>query len=204
MIEQGPASEDDVVLAFVQAEIDSPKWGPSYRAALQAHGWARADLIDAADLSDLQANRNRRALLGDVRGFGRGTGLFQGFPSDAAWRRVSIELPDIQRLKYINHDADWLELSGGTRLVQVAARNLQINRRIAANVCRTRREIEQGRCTVALILVKASNDELVVLEGHTRATAYAVLADRPFTAFIGMSSLMNRKRRSAPTLPHAS
>ena len=64
MIEQGPASQDDVVLAFLQAEIDSPKWGPCYLAAMQARGWNRTGLIDTADLSNSQANHNRRTLLG--------------------------------------------------------------------------------------------------------------------------------------------
>jgi len=192
MIELCAASENDVVLAFLQAEINSPKWGPHYQEAMRTRGLARASLIDAADLSEAQANRHRIGLLGDVRGFGRDAGLFQGFPRDVEWRLAVIEPPDFLRLKYISNDAGWLELSGGTRLVQGGARNLESNGRIATDVRRTRHEIEQGRCTAALILVEAGGDDMVIVEGHTRATAYAVLADRPFNAFIGASPLMSR------------
>jgi hypothetical protein len=190
MIELGTASDDDVVLAFLQAEIDSPKWGRHYRAAMRARGLERARLIGAPDLSDAQANRDRMNLLGDVRGFGRGIGLFRGFPLDVEWKHVMVEPPDFQRLKYISGDADWLDLSGGTRLVREGARNLQIDSRIAASVRRTRRAIEQGRCTAALILVEGDRGDLVIVEGHTRATAYVVLWDRSFPAFIGTSPLM--------------
>jgi hypothetical protein len=192
MIELGAASEDDVVLAFLQAEIDSPKWGRHYRAAMQARGLERASLISAPDLSDAQANRDRMSLLGDVRGFGRGIGLFRGFPLDVEWKQVMVEPSDFQRLKYISGDADWLDLSGGTRVVQEGARNFETNSRIAASVHRTRREIEQGRCTAGLILVEGGRGELVIVEGHTRATAYAVLSDRSFPAFVGTSPLMNQ------------
>jgi hypothetical protein len=190
MIELGSASDDDAVLAFLQAEIDSPKWGRHYRAAMRARGLERARLIDAADLSDAQANHDRMSLLGDVRGFGRGIGLFRGFPLDVEWKQVIVEPPDFQRLKYISGDADWLDLSGGTRLVQEGARNLEIDSNIAASVRRTQRGIEQGRCAAALILVENGRDELVIVEGHTRATAYVSISDRSFPAFVGTSPLM--------------
>jgi len=63
MIEQGPASEDAVVLAFVLAEIDSER----FRDRMQARGLDRALLVGTTDPSDAEANRNRRLMLGDVR-----------------------------------------------------------------------------------------------------------------------------------------
>ena len=77
--------------------------------------------------------------------------------------------------------------------MQDGARNLAVNPQIAAKVHGTRRVIEEGRCTAApLIMVEAGNNEIVVLEGHSRATAYAILSDRSFPAFIGTSSLMDQ------------
>jgi hypothetical protein len=190
MLELGAASEDDVVLAFVQAEIDSPIWGPCYQAEMRARGLDRASLIGTGDA---RANRSRRTVLGAVRGFGRDDGLFRGFPLDTSWRRVSVDPSDFQRLKYIGRDADWLNLSGGsTRLVQDGARNLDSNPRIREKVRGAQREIEQGRCRAELILIEADDSALVVVEGHTRATAYAVLSDRPFLAFLGRSPAMSK------------
>ena len=41
-------------------------------------------------------------------------------------------------------------------------------------------------------MVENDTGELVLVEGHTRATAYAVLSDRAFPAFIGTSVLMGQ------------
>jgi len=187
MIEQGPASEDAMVLAFVRAEINSPKWGRAYDTAMQRRGLDLASVIGTADHS---AARNRRDVLGDVRGYGLGVALFEGFPADVRWRRVVIEPRDLPRLKYIRNDSDWLNLTGGTRLVQDGARNLASNATIADKVRGAQRDIEQGRCPDELILVEADDGALVIVEGHTRATAYAVLADRSFPALVGTSPHM--------------
>jgi hypothetical protein len=192
MIELCAASDDDVVLAFLRAEIDSPKWGSAYGRAMRIRGLTRESLLDAADLSDAKANVDRMNLLADVRGFGRGTGLFQGFPPHVEWRLSVIETPDFGRLKYISKDEDWRTLSGGTRLVEAGARNLESDVNIARRVRETRLKIEHGECTTALVIVEKGDADLVIVEGHTRATAYAVLSDRSFTAFIGRSPLMHR------------
>src|SRR5262249_32458190 len=92
------------------------------------------------------------SILGDVRGFGCNSGLFGGFPGDTSWRRVLIELSDFDRLKYINRDAGWLDLSKGTRLVRDGARYLDSNQHIREKVLGARGELERGRCTAELIL----------------------------------------------------
>ena len=91
MIEFGPASEDAVVLAFLRAEIDSPKWGPSYSDLLRRLHLDRDPVIDAADLEDAGGCETRKAVLGAVRGYGCNDALFTGFPPDTTWRRVRIE-----------------------------------------------------------------------------------------------------------------
>jgi hypothetical protein len=192
MIERGPASEDEVVVAFLWAEVDSPKWGPHYAPMLVAHHLGRHGLVAAADLSEPTANVARKALLSAVRGYGRGESLFQGFPADTSWRRVSIEPSDLSRLKCINHDAQWLRLTGGTRLVRDAARNLDSDPDVATRVRDTVHKIGQRAPMADLVVVEAEDGALIIVEGHTRATAYAVLSDRSFAAFVGTSPLMSQ------------
>jgi hypothetical protein len=153
---------------------------------MRVRGLAREGLMDG----DADAKHNRRVILGEVRGFGRNNLLFGGFPGDTSWRRVLVELPDFDRLKYINRDAGWLGLSRGTRLVRDGAHYLDSNQHIREKVLGARREIEQNRCTAELILVEADDGALVVVEGHTRATAYIVLG-RPFLALVGKSPSMS-------------
>ena len=102
MREMGPASKDEMVLSFLRGGIDSPGWGPRYMCVLNALRFDRSPLIDNADLHDAYANCVRGIVLGAVRGYGRDEFLFQRFPLDTRWRRVSLEPSEFQILKYIN------------------------------------------------------------------------------------------------------
>jgi hypothetical protein len=192
MIELGVAPEDDVVLAFLRAEIDSPKWGPLYLRLLRDLHLDRGSLIDVADVADVRAGSIRKDILGAVRGYGRNDLLFTAFPRDTRWRRVRVELSDFYRLKCISNDERWFKLTGGTRLIQEAARNLDVDPQVAVKVRGTIQRIEQHLPLAELIMVETDAGELVLVEGHTRATAYAVLSDRAFLAFMGTSPLMDR------------
>ena len=101
-----------------------------------------------------------------------------------------VEPSDFERLKYVGRDMDWLKLSANTRRVEDGARNLDANRRIAGDVRAAQLAIQQGRVIDDLILVDAHGD-LIVVEGHTRATAFVLLSE-PFRAFIGTSPQMGR------------
>ncbi len=97
MKEFGAASEDDVVLAFLRAEIDSPKWEQKYSRELRNLNLDRVSLIDAADLTDARACVARKLLLDGVRGYGRNVALFAGFPRDTTWRRVEVAPSDLHQ-----------------------------------------------------------------------------------------------------------
>lgn len=193
MKELGPASEDDVVLAFLKAEIDSPKWGRKYSRALRDLNLDRVFLVDAANPTDARACEARRVLLGRVRGYGINRGLFTGFPRDTTWRRVELAPSDFRRLRSISRDDRWSNLTRGTRLIEEAARNnLGTYPELAERVNIARQRIEQGLPMAELIMVENDVGDLILVEGHTRATAYAMLADRSFQSFIGTSSLISR------------
>jgi hypothetical protein len=192
MLELGAASEDEVVLAFLRAEIDSPKWGQEYLCVLRGLHLDRVSLIDAANLADARAGGIRKVLLGAVRGYGRGVALFTGFPLDTKWRRLQVEPSDFHRLKCISRDERWSELTAGTRLIRDAARNLDTYPELAVRVRAAIERIEQGLPVAELVMVENDVGDLVLVEGHTRATAYAVLADRSFQSFVGTSSRMGQ------------
>lgn len=191
MKELGAASEEEVVLAFLRAEIDSPKWGPDYLRVLSALDLDPASLIDDANLEDPLACDTRKVLLGAVRGYGRDDALFKNFPRDTTWRRVELAPSDFRRLKCISRDDRWSNLTGGTRLIEEAARNLDTYPELAERVSVARERIEQGLPMAELITVENDAGDLILVEGHTRATAY-MLADRPFQSFVGTSPLMSQ------------
>jgi hypothetical protein len=191
MLELGPATNDEVVLAFLQAEIESPEHGPHIVDLLNRLCYDRSVLIDNADLSDAHANCARAVILGVRRGYGRNEVLFHGFPSDSKWRRVLLDLNDIGRLKYIGIQA-FIDLSGGTRLAAEGACNYKNNPETAKKVVQILEKISRGVSFPELVLVEDARKQLVIIEGNHRVTAYVVAGVAETRALIGTSPTMDQ------------
>ena|SRR5438477_3463899 len=193
MRDLSPATEDDMVLAFVQAEIDSARFGPLYAAILSNSGLERSSIIDQPNLQSDRENRIRRELLTAVRGYGNRTLLFKGFPQNVTWRKVAIEAEDVGKLKYANY-VTWVQLSGGSRLVIDGARRtdaIHVGENANENIKAVADDLRAGKRYPALIAVESEGGFLILVEGHTRATAY-LLAQiaQPIEAFVGSSPQM--------------
>jgi hypothetical protein len=202
MIELGPATKDDAVLAYLQAEIDDPDRGPLILAAISALNYDRS-LIDNGDVSDAHANFARAVSLGLYRGYGLGeyvgnagnTAFFVDFPSDTTWRRVQLDLNDIGQLRYVGIQA-FTDLSKGTHLVAQGASNYKANSDTANKVDIIRekisRGISRGVLFPELVLVEDGQSRFVIIEGNHRATAYAVERVNGVHALVGTSLTMDR------------
>jgi hypothetical protein len=195
MIESGPARECEMVLAFLKAELDSPRWANTLLQALARTGFSRSQLFEEANLDDPRQNAARRAILGDYRGFGANNWLFRGFPDDAVWRRAAIDPADHGRLIYAN-SPPWIELSDRTRLVTRLAEKLisaALPPDTADHVRAVQAELKAGKKLPELIAAEGSNGMLILIEGHCRATAYVGLSwKESIPAFLASSSLMHR------------
>lgn len=180
MIDVRPATVDEMILAFLQADIETSDLDRRrlYAAALAAVGADKATLIHMGDLHDSQQNDNRRSVLSSVRGYGQNIALFQRFPADTDWRLFKVTPDEIEGLKYANHLPNWARVSGGTRLVAEGVKNLGKvgNEGIKGNVDGIAARLRQGNRFPSLIAVQCSTGvaDVVLLEGHHRATAYAL------------------------------
>jgi hypothetical protein len=120
MIERGPATENDMIGAFLRAEINSSRYDDHITGALTQQNLGR-HLIDQPNLADAAENAARKQLLA-FRGYETRVALFAGFPTDTTWRRVTLEACDLATLRYAKYQT-WIDLSDGTRLVSVGAHN---------------------------------------------------------------------------------
>ena len=105
-----------------------------------------------------------------------------------------MQSSDFETLRYANYRT-WVELSEGTRLVSVGARNFrqrpddpdtyQINGIAAV--------LRSGGSFPELITVEHQDGSLILIEGHSRATAYILesLTDGVDT-LVGSSPAMDR------------
>jgi hypothetical protein len=199
MIEIRQATVDEMVLAFLQAEVDSPtERGQFFANGLTDLRADRRTLIDQGNLNDLHENALRAALL-SIRGYRHDKALFTNFPADTTWRLVTVTPAEVMKFKYANDAVAkqpvWARLAP-TRLVADGVKNLdQVqNAVIKDNVTGTVARVHRGRKLPALIAVQHSGvGGVVLMEGHTRATAYA-LAGLPeeIEVIIGTSARMNK------------
>lgn len=183
MVERGPARECDMIAAFLQAEISSPRYSQFILTNLERNRLAQVDLIDRPDLENEVHNQIRRLLM-QYRGYGTNSYLFRGFPTDVVWCFVDIYLQDHHRFYCANDKSDksWVEVSDGTRSIQHIAANLsrmeaasKTERETAARIRSIQKDLGSGKLMPPLIAVEARNERLVLVEGHSRATAYVDL-----------------------------
>ena len=174
MLELGPAQECEMILAFLKAEVDSSRFGNTVNAWIAAKHFTRNELIENADLSDPQQNQARLGILRGYRGYGRDVFLFRGFPADVVYRRIKLEPHEVDKLKYANEPA-WVEMSDGTRkplqLVEKLNRG-EIAPNPADHIRAIQQALTEGKKFPELIAVEGPASELILVEGHSRATAY--------------------------------
>lgn len=186
MKELGPASEHEMILAFLQAEVDSNRFGAITAQALQQVGATRT-LIDQPDVKNATENGQRLDVLSRTRGY-PGQLLFQGFPDDVAWRRVQLEPEDFKLLRYCNSIGapTFNGLSGGTRRVLDAAANFPGVPPIheEPHIRAVSKSLRAGKTYPPLIAVEDGAGGLLILEGYTRATAHALVGTRSPVEFI--------------------
>lgn len=176
MIEVAPATEDDMIAAFVSAEIGSSRWDEKYIIPrLRRYNIPRS-VIDEPNTRDEHENKMRRAVFADYRGYPNNL-LFTGFPAGVTWRRVRLEPADFQRMRCAKEMTTLLPLSGPTRLITDAARNFSDGVPAAARMAQVTEiisAIKRGATFGPLIAAEDHDGSLILIEGHSRAIAYVI------------------------------
>jgi hypothetical protein len=170
----GPSSVDEMVLAFLRAEVDAPRYG-IYFVNVDRR------LIDQADLTAPAQNRARRELMAYRHGF------YDRVPADTEWQRWALTPAELGDVLYAGDVLTWHRMSGGTRRVRDGAANAsslvivtELGVDVSAGIRATAEAIDEGHHMAELIAVAKDPDARrpVLMEGHNRATAYLV-ARRP-------------------------
>ena len=184
MEDLGAATEDQVILAWLQAEIESP----DFQAYVVGNPPNAANLslaLKAArspDLRDQAQNDLRRQIITSAYGFGQGVGSFQGLGQDLHWRRVRLDTDEVGELFYARQGAAWPILSPVTRKVAEGATNVghvftgdstnMVVLSLATGLCHSDKKVPE------IIALRRPDGNLVILEGHARATAIVLEAHR--------------------------
>ena len=184
MEDLGAATEDQVILAWLQAEIESADF-QSYIIGNPPNPGNLSVALKAArtpDLRDPEQNALRRQIITSVYGFGQGAGSFEGLANDLTWRRYRLTTDQVAEMLYARRDGAWRLLSPVTRKVAEGATNVghiytgdstnMVVLSLASGLCHSDKKVPE------IIALSRPDGRLVLLEGHARATAIVLEAHR--------------------------
>jgi hypothetical protein len=198
MEDLGAASDDQVILAWLQAEIESPPFqsyliGDPPKPSHLARGLA---LARNPDLDSAEHNAERRRIIASAHGFGRGALIFAGLEDDIAWRRARASIDEVAAMLYSNRNATWTTLAPATRTVAEGASNAArvfsgdyTNMHILS-LARIICHAEPAPDLSELICLRLPDGTISLVEGHARATAIVLEGHKlplGVDAFIGDS-----------------
>jgi hypothetical protein len=182
----GAVSDDQVILAWLQAEIESPAFqtyvvGDPPKPANLSHAMT---LARKPDLENADENAQRREIIAAAHGFGRGAMIFAGLSNDITWLRVRVTVADVAAMLYSNRSAGWTTLAPATRSVAEGAANAarvfagdDTNMHILS-LARTICHADPAPVLSELICLRLPDGGISVMEGHARATAIVMEGHR--------------------------
>ena len=174
------SSENEMILEFLKAESTSERFSEKLEKAMVDLGFDE-EIITKADLQSNLQNVQRRKLLGVFRGYGEGRELFERFPTRfTEWSLCSFSASDFEKIRYIDYSY-WNELSAGTGKLLAAAETVRKGIRIfdVSNdrFLRAAEYIKAGGTFPKLFFVTSDYESFVIVEGHLRMTAYALVPE---------------------------
>lgn len=185
-------SEDEVVLTFLQNELDSERHGSAIREALDELSLP-AELITDPHIRDRSESVGREQVLARARGW-RTKGLFEGFPEDIVWVKADLDDDDLDRVRFIDYSY-WNELSGGTRSPRDGARNARAGVApfgiplLVDELVHSIKSAGGWPFAPPILMTNPAHDAFVILEGHVRLTAFLddEVAAKSLGALVGTS-----------------
>lgn len=174
-----PATEAEVVLAFLRAEVESPRFGDDVRRALADVGGM--GVIREPDLDSAAENEARGRALTIARGWPDAE-VFEDFPrASVEWSHGTLPPDVLARVRFIDYSY-WNELSGGSRRPADVRGTIEAGAlpewlvELGTDWPFELAERLTGTEVVDDLIVMGTPDlsRLVLLEGHARLTAIFV------------------------------
>lgn len=169
-------TENEMIAIFLRGEFTSERFSYAIHRQL-ASLKLRDSVITNPDLDDASQNKARRRILSSARGYDQRTEVFNGFPDDVMWTEVEVTKDELAHVRYIDYSY-WSELTNGSRLPMDAAATIEAGKEVFGvsndRFKKAAEAVRAGKQFPTMILAGEDKNNLVVLEGHLRLTAYAL------------------------------
>ena len=172
------STENEMILCFLAGELNSHRFSAELSENMKKLGISE-DTIRSGDLLSEEQNSLRRKLLGEFRGYPDNE-IFENYPKDITWKYVRFSESDIGSLYYVDYSY-WNELSRGTSRPADAVLTIKSGTEIFGqpndNFLRGAEYLKTGKFPPIIVLT-CGNGKYLILEGHCRATSYALSPGR--------------------------
>ena len=192
------SSEDEMISEFLKAEYRSERFSGRIKKVLEEFSLDEG-IIVSADLDSANENIARKKILGEFRGYGLNRELFENFPDEIQWSLCNFVRQDLNSIRYINYSY-WNELSKGTHSPLMAAQTIlngiEIYNQSNAGFMKAAEFIKSGGKFSRPILVTFDLEHFVIVEGHLRITAFALVPEyfHNIECFVGKCSSDDLKK----------
>lgn len=172
------ATEDEIILVFLQEEIESERFCNDIKKIL---GLLKIDenIIRKGNPGNRNENEIRKRVLGLFRGY-PDREIFENFPKMLKWEFVEFEDSDFEKFFYIDYDY-WNELSKGTSKPSVAAESISEGIEIfgvSNEPMFLAKEFLKTGSFPPIIAYTCGNQKYLLLEGHKRMTIYGMVTEK--------------------------
>lgn len=187
-----PSSEDEMISEFLKAEYHSQRFSEHMKKVMNEL-LLDEGIILSADLENTNENIARKKLLGEFRGYGLNCELFENFPNEIQWNLCDFVSHDLNNIRYIDYSY-WNELSKGTHSPLIAAQTIlngiEIYNQSNEGFVKAAEFIKSGGKFLRPILLTCDFKHFVIVEGHLRITAFALVSEHfnHFECFVGKCS----------------
>src|SRR5258708_33099480 len=180
MDDLGTATENQVILAWLQADIESVAFQQSLAGEPPTPVYLASALRAARspNLRDADQNELRRKIIVKAHGFGVGIKSFEGLANDIQWRRARLTSHEVGEMVYASGHPAWAALAPVTRKGAEGAANVghvftgdQTNMLVLALAGRLRDSHPMPVLPAIICLRRPDDCRLGNMEGHTRATS---------------------------------
>ena len=169
------SNENEMLLEYLKCEVNSNRFSEKLEKTLAELNLSQ-NIILNANLDDESENQQRKLIMEKFREYPTGD-IFKNFPKHIKWQYVQFEEGDFDKMFFLNWPC-WNRRTNNSGKPADAAQNILKgiefedipNEKFLSGL----KYLESGNKFKPIIAVTCNGEKIVLIEGHSRVTVYAL------------------------------